>query len=302
MSEDGMPFVSSSTASDALGLGTSNLTQKGVHGGRLDLCVEMEGRVPETQDINALRQHSSTLVNAGGWDVDAYPAVASQGIRDDAASCATHVDLPVFRTFATEPPSSVRDAWILCGKTFFAPSVPSLISRCSDRQRPGGSPQQRDIVDRTPEIVFVRKRPRSSSRSKAYVYDCTQRCVVPSFDLAVHRCAVDRASPSLPPVVDAPLAFSKNKPTFEYADAEGWAVEAYVYIVGMPKPRGRVKRATCMLYLEHDDIAHISNGELHIHQLWGTNKEGRRATPAHQRNIETLEIELAEIMKGNFDH
>lgn len=56
-----------------------------------------------------------------------------------------------------------------------------------------------------------------------------------------------------------------------------------------------------MLYLEDDDIAHISEGELHIHRLRSTSKDGAPATPAH-RTIETLEIELAEIMKGKFDH
>jgi len=56
-----------------------------------------------------------------------------------------------------------------------------------------------------------------------------------------------------------------------------------------------------VLYLEDDDIVHIAEGELHIHRLRSTNKDGARATPA-QRNIETLEIELAEIMKGKFDH
>ncbi|PWN29894.1 putative GFA1-glucosamine--fructose-6-phosphate transaminase [Jaminaea rosea] len=51
-----------------------------------------------------------------------------------------------------------------------------------------------------------------------------------------------------------------------------------------------------VLYLEDDDIAHISEGELHIHRL------RRNDGLSSIRSIETLEMELAEIMKGSFDH
>lgn len=51
-----------------------------------------------------------------------------------------------------------------------------------------------------------------------------------------------------------------------------------------------------VLYLEDDDIAHIAEGELHIHRL--RRNDGLSAI----RSIETLEMELAEIMKGSFDH
>ncbi|KZV85143.1 isomerising glucosamine-fructose-6-phosphate aminotransferase [Exidia glandulosa HHB12029] len=51
-----------------------------------------------------------------------------------------------------------------------------------------------------------------------------------------------------------------------------------------------------VLFLEDDDIAHIAHGELHIHRLRrGDNKSSTRL-------IETLDLELAEIMKGKFDH
>ncbi|KAJ3534458.1 hypothetical protein NMY22_g6915 [Coprinellus aureogranulatus] len=55
-----------------------------------------------------------------------------------------------------------------------------------------------------------------------------------------------------------------------------------------------------VLYLEDDDIAHIAQGELHIHRL----RRSETGAPSNQpatRTIETLEIELAAIMKGNFD-
>jgi glucosamine--fructose-6-phosphate aminotransferase (isomerizing) len=52
-----------------------------------------------------------------------------------------------------------------------------------------------------------------------------------------------------------------------------------------------------VLYLEDDDIAHIAEGEFHIHRL-----RRDEAGVSSVRAIETLEIELAAIMKGQFDH
>ncbi|WFD19602.1 glutamine--fructose-6-phosphate transaminase (isomerizing) [Malassezia caprae] len=57
-----------------------------------------------------------------------------------------------------------------------------------------------------------------------------------------------------------------------------------------------VEHTKRVLYLEDDDIAHIAEGELHIHRL--RRNDGLSST----RSIETLEMELAEIMKGQFDH
>jgi glucosamine--fructose-6-phosphate aminotransferase (isomerizing) len=54
-----------------------------------------------------------------------------------------------------------------------------------------------------------------------------------------------------------------------------------------------------VLYLEDDDIAHIAEGELHIHRL--RRGEDGSQTPS-TRSLETLEIEIAEIMKGKFNH
>ncbi|ORX62069.1 isomerising glucosamine-fructose-6-phosphate aminotransferase [Hesseltinella vesiculosa] len=58
-----------------------------------------------------------------------------------------------------------------------------------------------------------------------------------------------------------------------------------------------VEHTKRVLYLEDDDIAHIADGELHIHRL-RRDADGTATT----RSIQTLEIELAEIMKGSFDH
>jgi len=63
-----------------------------------------------------------------------------------------------------------------------------------------------------------------------------------------------------------------------------------------------VEHTKRVLYLEDDDIAHISGGELHIHRL--RRKEEGEQTPsqvASTRSIETLELEIAAIMKGKFD-
>ncbi|KAI9065318.1 L-glutamine D-fructose 6-phosphate amidotransferase [Trametes sanguinea] len=78
---------------------------------------------------------------------------------------------------------------------------------------------------------------------------------------------------------------------------------------GMPQPieffvasdaAAIIEHTKRVLYLEDDDIAHIAEGELHIHRL-RRNEDGQ-APQAQHRTIETLEIELAEIMKGKFDH
>ncbi|KAI5453404.1 glutamine--fructose-6-phosphate transaminase (isomerizing) [Naganishia albida] len=74
---------------------------------------------------------------------------------------------------------------------------------------------------------------------------------------------------------------------------------------GMPQPieffvasdaSAVIDQTKRVLYLEDDDIAHISEGELHIHRL--RKDDGLSSV----RAIETLEIELAAIMKGQFDH
>lgn len=51
-----------------------------------------------------------------------------------------------------------------------------------------------------------------------------------------------------------------------------------------------------VLFLEDDDIAHINHGELHIHRARQT--KGLSTT----RPVHTLEMQLAEIMKGGYDH
>ncbi|EIW78655.1 L-glutamine D-fructose 6-phosphate amidotansferase [Coniophora puteana RWD-64-598 SS2] len=61
-----------------------------------------------------------------------------------------------------------------------------------------------------------------------------------------------------------------------------------------------VEHTKRVLYLEDDDIAHIAEGQLHIHRL--RRDDNDKPDLPSTRNIETLEIEIAAIMKGKFDH
>ncbi len=61
-------------------------------------------------------------------------------------------------------------------------------------------------------------------------------------------------------------------------------------------PSAIIEHTKRVLYLEDDDVAHISEGDLHIHRL--RKEDGMSSI----RSIQTLEMELAEIMKGNFNH
>jgi len=61
-------------------------------------------------------------------------------------------------------------------------------------------------------------------------------------------------------------------------------------------PSAVIEHTKRVLYLEDDDIAHICEGELHIHRL------RREDGISSVRFIQTLELELAEIMKGQYDH
>ncbi|KAJ7634534.1 hypothetical protein FB45DRAFT_909122 [Roridomyces roridus] len=62
-----------------------------------------------------------------------------------------------------------------------------------------------------------------------------------------------------------------------------------------------VEHTKRVLYLEDDDIAHIAEGELHIHRLRRKTGDETPSQVAATRSIETLELEIAAIMKGKFD-
>lgn len=62
-------------------------------------------------------------------------------------------------------------------------------------------------------------------------------------------------------------------------------------------PSSVIQHTKKVLFLEDDDIAHIYDGELHIHRA-KKSKDGEATT----RSIQTLEMELNEIMKGQYKH
>lgn len=61
-------------------------------------------------------------------------------------------------------------------------------------------------------------------------------------------------------------------------------------------PASVVQHTKKVLFLEDDDIAHIYDGELHIHRA------KKSAGESTTRQIQTLEMELNEIMKGPYTH
>lgn len=61
-------------------------------------------------------------------------------------------------------------------------------------------------------------------------------------------------------------------------------------------PASVIEHTKKVLFLEDDDIAHIYDGELHIHRA------KKNAGDSTTRQIQTLEMELNEIMKGSYKH
>lgn len=61
-------------------------------------------------------------------------------------------------------------------------------------------------------------------------------------------------------------------------------------------PASVIQHTKKVLFLEDDDIAHIYDGELHIHRA------KKNAGDSTTRPIHTLEMELNEIMKGPYNH
>ncbi|KAI0289383.1 hypothetical protein BC826DRAFT_614469 [Russula brevipes] len=97
-----------------------------------------------------------------------------------------------------------------------------------------------------------------------------------------------------PPIVNPKISRTQSR-AFMSEDGLPQPIEFFV----ASDAAAIIEHTKRVLYLEDDDIAHIAEGELHIHRL-------RRGEDGHQtpstRSLETLEIEIAEIMKGKFDH
>jgi len=122
---------------------------------------------------------------------------------------------------------------------------------------------------------------------------------------AVSKATVDSLSPTAPTGLLAP-------PSAQKISRSRTQSRAFMSEDGLPQPieffiasdaAAVVEHTKRVLYLEDDDIAHIADGELHIHRL--RRKDDEAQTPsqvASTRSIETLELEIAAIMKGKFDH
>ena len=61
-------------------------------------------------------------------------------------------------------------------------------------------------------------------------------------------------------------------------------------------PSGIIEHTKRVLYLEDDDIAHIHEGSLNIHRV------GKATGVSNIRAIQTIEMQLQQLMKGQFDH
>ncbi|RIB08372.1 isomerising glucosamine-fructose-6-phosphate aminotransferase [Gigaspora rosea] len=97
-----------------------------------------------------------------------------------------------------------------------------------------------------------------------------------------------------PPTDGVPKLRHSQSRTFLSEDGLPQPIEYFL----ASDPSAVVEHTKRVLYLEDDDIAHIGEGELHIHRL--RSDEGKSGSAV--RSIQTLELELAKIMKGSFDH
>ncbi|KAH9956268.1 L-glutamine D-fructose 6-phosphate amidotransferase [Russula dissimulans] len=95
-----------------------------------------------------------------------------------------------------------------------------------------------------------------------------------------------------PPIVNSKIMRTQSR-AFMSEDGLPQPIEFFV----ASDAAAIVEHTKRVLYLEDNDIAHIADGELHIHRL---RRDGNQ-TPS-TRSVETLEIEIAEIMKGKFSH
>ncbi|KAJ3251147.1 glutamine--fructose-6-phosphate transaminase (isomerizing) [Chytriomyces hyalinus] len=104
---------------------------------------------------------------------------------------------------------------------------------------------------------------------------------------------VEFGAPEVTAGTDQPPVKRDQSRAFLSEDGMPQQIEYYL----ASDPSAIVEHTKRVLYLEDDDIAHIDDGDLHIHRL--RRDDGNQSS---FRTIQTLEMELAEIMKGSFDH
>uniref|UniRef100_A0A3Q3JLG1 glutamine--fructose-6-phosphate transaminase (isomerizing) n=1 Tax=Monopterus albus TaxID=43700 RepID=A0A3Q3JLG1_MONAL len=84
---------------------------------------------------------------------------------------------------------------------------------------------------------------------------------------------------------------SHNRPNCSSSEGDGKAVEYYF----ASDASAIIEHTNKVLYLEDNDIAVVRGGELSIHRV------NRQAGEDPVRAVQTLQMELQQIMKGNFD-
>ncbi|KAK2782450.1 glutamine--fructose-6-phosphate transaminase (isomerizing) [Onygenales sp. PD_12] len=109
---------------------------------------------------------------------------------------------------------------------------------------------------------------------------------------ASQNAAIKKSSTSLLAPPDKSLLHRSQSRAFLSDDGIPQPVEFFL----SSDPSAIVEHTKKVLYLEDDDIAHIHEGQLNIHRL--TKDDGT----SNVRAIQTIELELQEIMKGKFDH
>ena len=127
-------------------------------------------------------------------------------------------------------------------------------------------------------------------------------------DSRKYRCRSWRSHSFISPKVAPPTSNSRLAPPSSGPKLSRRQSRNFISEDGTPQPieffiasdaAAIVEHTKRVLYLEDDDIAHIADGQLHIHRL--RRDDGQPDTHT-TRSIETLEIEIAAIMKGKFDH
>lgn len=109
---------------------------------------------------------------------------------------------------------------------------------------------------------------------------------------ASQNVAIKKASANLLAPPDKSLLHRSQSRAFLSEDGTPMPTEFFL----SSDPSAIVEHTKRVLYLEDDDIAHIVEGSLNIHRL--SKDDGASSV----RAIQTLELELQEIMKGKFDH
>lgn len=109
---------------------------------------------------------------------------------------------------------------------------------------------------------------------------------------ASHNVAVKKTHTSLLAPPDKSLLHRSQSRAFLSDDGVPQPAEFFL----SSDPSAIIEHTKKVLYLEDDDIAHIHEGQLNIHRL--KKDDGT----SNVRAIQTIELELQELMKGSFDH